>query len=839
MKFLFCVRNCSLLIPVALSYVGGIFLSLLITVPESFSFITIFVPAAVCLVFRTYHKKLLSILFLGLTFFLFGAVHADRAYLPVPGPHHIVHWIDLPHQAVIVGTLSAKVTKLTDKSRAQIDVSFIRTETNGELEMAEGRVLLTVKGIWPDRIKPGDSLIARATLQPPPMNNTPGTFNYREYLARKGILLTGFVNHPSLIKSIDRIDAPFQKKYGYLVQLLRTHIGFLIDANLPERIAALYKALLIGDRSEVASQDLETFKRAGIMHMLAISGLHMGLLATILFSVIFWIFRRSEYVLLRINAKKTSLLLSLPVLLFYALLTGANPPVVRSLIMIVVFIFAFAINRLHSPLTTLSGAAFLILLVDPMAVFAPSFQLSFAAVASILLLAPKIFSLLGISVFAKNDHTYINRCVFLFLGIGIVTISATIGTLPLMLFHFNRISLVTLPANLIIQPIICFLSLPLGIMSIVLSSLSTDASAFLLKTGGYGIYASLEIGDFLSRHESTQLWLPDPSIALCALYYTGIASLGIDLSRRLVTLISVPMLCASLLYIFIPLTDYHILKRSNGVVTVLDIGHGSANVIEMKNGHTVLIDGGAKSAPGYDCGERIIAPFLWHRRIGRVDDIVITHDDADHYNGILTIIERFRPKRLIIPFAESPKKGLQEIIACAHDHDVEIFIPDSTTIIEKGDEQLLVIPADLFSTKEQMLHSSSLSEDDRGFVLKFISGDSSMLFPGDITNVKEQELIDGFAELESTLLLSPHHGSSSSNTYPFLKAVNPDYLIFSANDHGSGLFPSTIAVHNAALLDISTLTTSIDGSVTITFTHTSAYQIDTYNRSDQRFYRKG
>lgn len=825
-----------LLLPVTFSYALGIGLYRTFNLPVIHSFIPVSALVSFCLIFYIRRHRLLSFVFFIVAFLIFGVTAADRASEPALSPNHIVHQINSYRDAVIIGTLGAKVSKTADVSKAYIDVSFIRTDVNGPLRSAEGRVLLTLKGNWPESIKPGDAVIIRATLKPPKVINTPGTFNYREYLARKSIFLTGTINHPILIKPVQKIDVSLKKNIFYRIELLRTNISAFINVNLPKRLGSIYEALIIGDRSEIPPETLEIFKRSGTMHLLAVSGMHTGLIAALFYFVINWLLRRSEYLMLHTNVRKASLLITLPVLIFYALLTGANPPVVRSLIMITVFAAAFSIDRFQNPLTALTGTAFLILLFQPIALFSPSFQLSFVAVGSILLLIPKFFSLSGISISSMYDQHGVMRVIWFFLAIGVVTIAATIGTFPLMLFHFNRISLVTLPANLLIQPIICFWSLPIGIMSIICSCFSYEIASMLLKTGALGIQKALEIGEILSRHESTQLWLPDPSITICMLYYIGLFFLIIDLPKRIIIPSSASLIVISVFMIHIPSFDVQITRRNSGAVSVLDVGHGSANVIEMTNGHTVLVDGGAKNAPGYDCGERIIAPFLWHRRIGHVDDIIITHDDADHYNGIPTIIERFRPDRLFIPHVDFPKKGLQEIISCARKHDVDILIPDHDTLITQDSEELLIFLADNQDSAKGP-SGQALSEDDRGLVLKFVSGTFSMLFPGDITRKKEAELTDRLEHIESTVILSPHHGSSSSNSYPFLKTVNPDYLIFSANDHGSGLFPSSVALKHAELLHIKTHTTSVDGTVLITLGQTG-YRIDTFSRIKQQFYRE-
>jgi len=827
-----------LLVPVALSYGLGICLYEafgLSGVPGS---LMVLIPGLSCLISFKARLYLVSSVLLCLTFFLFALVHTYRSALPLLDRNHIVYQTAENGDVVIVGTLAGKISRTGDIDKALIDISHVRVVENGPFHKSQGRVLISVKGVWPEQIKPGDAAMIRTALHHPPVNNTPGTFNYREYLARKHVYLSGTVNHPILISPIPQLQASFSKTVRYRMERMRSAIGAFIDDALPPDTGAVYKALLIGDRSEIPAAILDIFKRSGILHMLAVSGMHTGLIAALLYGTINWLLRRSVYIILHVNVRKASLLATLPALFFYMLLTGANPPVIRAFTMITVFITAFILDRLQNPLITLAAAGFLILLFDPAALFTPSFQLSFAAVAAILLFVPKINLLLNAIVPIQRTTSIPVHVARVFVTIGIVTTTATIGTLPLMLYHFNRISLVTLPANLLIQPLICLWSLPVGIVSLAVAAVSPETASIFLKAGAAGISASIQIGEFLSAPERSQLWISNPPISACVLYYLGLLVIAVNRPWKCSIPASVIPIAISTGIFFLPLAVTGKHPDANGMVSVLDVGHGSANVIETTDGRVILIDGGSKSAPGFDCGDRVISPFLWQRRIARINDIIVTHDDADHYNGLATVIERFRPNRLFIPPVQSSKKGFQLLIDAAVTHNVSVIQLEKNTMLGRENERLFIYLADDPDAEEGEA-ARSLREDDKGLVMKLVAGSFSVMFPGDITSVKETELADRLAAIAADILISPHHGSSSSNSLAFLESVNPDYLIFSARDYGKGLFPSTAALVHAQTLQIKTITTSKDGSVLITYDGASRYRIDTYSRSGQRFYRRG
>ncbi|MCG6931087.1 MAG: DUF4131 domain-containing protein, partial [Desulfofustis sp.] len=233
MRHLAFLADHQILIPITAGYLSGIYLTLWYAQRGWVWWISIAVFSAACLLSHLCGHRLSAIILLVLTFVIFGFAHADRRALPSLDQDHIVRHVTAPQQVVIVGTLAKTVTKGGSSCRAQIDVSFIRTDIDGPLKPVEGRTLLSLKGAWPTDIRPGDSLTARAVLDFPAVVNTPGTFNYREYLARRSIYLTGFVTHPALIRHTEKIDRPLSRRVLYRIERLRADIGSFLDSRLP------------------------------------------------------------------------------------------------------------------------------------------------------------------------------------------------------------------------------------------------------------------------------------------------------------------------------------------------------------------------------------------------------------------------------------------------------------------------------------------------------------------------------------------------------------------------------------------------------------------------------
>lgn len=786
---------------------------------------------AIAMMLRLYTSRYSTPLLAIMCFFFLGSIRGSS--VDILDESHFATSVEDQQHIVLVGTLAEKVSVFRDTSRATVDVEFIKADKDRDFIKRTGKILLSVDGLWPASIFPGNSIIVRAKAEIPAQPAAPGVFDYRQYLADKKIYLTARVDSPIMVQPVDALSRSWTKSIIYGIERQRTLISGYLDENLNARWASLYKALLIGDRSSIEPEVLETLKRSGILHLWAISGMHLGMVTVITYSLLYWVLRRSDWLILKFNVKKAALFLTIPPLIIYSLLAGFQPPAARALIMYSCMVIALGCDRLHSPLTTLSGAALTILLIDPRAIESPSFQLSFSAVASIVMISPKLLSLVPCPRINGLNLAYKARN--LLLSIVVITVTATLGTLPLLLFHFNRLSLVTLPSNLLVQPLICFFSLPLGIVSLPFILFNQSVAALLLDTGARVLEVAHDIAKLLSNPEYSQLWVASPPLLLILIYYLLLFSVPyLKFSSLRSTLI---LICSTLVtfQLLFPFDTPIRFRQQNERVTILDVGHGSANLIELKEGRVVLIDGGSRSAPGYDCGARIIAPYLWHNRISKVHDIVITHEDADHFNGIPTVIKRFKPERLWLPHLEQSKQGFTRLIGLAREYDLDIIVPAPGVIIEESGGQISVIgPAssDILS-----------SEDDRGLVLRLEFGEISVLFPGDISKKREIELIRDGAHLASTILLSPHHGSATSSSLAMLSAVSPELLVFSSGDSQIGRFPANETLDNAEKLGIRTINTSEEGTIVIALDDDNhdngGYQLITQQQYKRRYWERG
>ncbi len=740
-----------------------------------------------------------------------GFVHGILANREPPSPEHILHLIKQEQEAVLLCTLDRLPGFNGENSTLVVFAHSLRLKESAEFVAASGLVQLKLKAPWPKELMPGDQLVIRARLDRPRTFHNPGSFDYPAFLARQNIWITGRISSPLHIYRLEQ-QPTLRHQARYLPEQLRTRISSFIEQTVPPEISSVYKALLIGDASGISQEILEAFKGSGCMHILSISGAHLSILATFLFFTLYWLLRRSEYLILRYPVKKIAAGLCLVPLAIYTLLAGANIPVVRSLIMVTVFMAALCADKRKSLFVSLALAALLILIWDPNSLFTASFQLSFMAVASIAVVAPLIARL---AVTEKKEEppgkSLGRRLLHFTLAALIVSMAATIGTAPLLLSYFNRISVVAPAANLLVEPLICLWSLTLGFIACPLIFIMPAAAALLLHLGGTGLIVALKMAVFFNNIPFSTLWLPTPSPTLIVLYYAAIL-IGISgiLVSKTARILGAGSFALIIFLFFFPPAELLKGRITVSEITFLDVGQGSATFLQLPSGKRALIDGGGGMAsPGFNVGEDIIAPFLWQRGVKQLDAIIVTHGDSDHYNGIPFLLQRFRPKVLWINDRAGHENAWRQILALAGRLHIEIKIPRQGEELIRGGEAEIVhlgIPGE----------SGGARSNDQSLVLRFAHNNLSCIFAGDISSNMETQLVEEKIPLQSALLLSPHHGSSTSNSELFLKAVSPQTIVVSAGRFRPDNFPAPEVRKRCNELGIKMLITAEQGAITVT-----------------------
>jgi competence protein ComEC len=699
-----------------------------------------------------------------------------------------------------------------------------------------GRIRVTVSGQGPVFAR-GDRLVFRSRLRKPRNFNNPGAFNYRRYMAFKGLWRTAYTKG-SRLQVVQRASS------GDLRQLLndvRRALAVLIDRAGKGPSAAVLKALVIGDRSAISSAVRDRFNRAGVGHILAISGLHIGIVATVAFFFFHKLLRRVRPLLWRAWTRKGAAIFSLVPVCIYGLVSGMSPSTQRAVIMVSAFLMTFLFEREPDTFNTLALAAFIILILFPPALFSISFQLSFAAVMSILYGLSCIQKAAPIN--GQNAKTGLaNRLHRKLIGFLLVSLLAICGTLPLVMYYFNQISLIGLFANLVVVPLVGFVVIPCGLLTLFIYPVSSQIAYGCVKICLFVLdYVLLVINYFADLpFAAVKTFTPSPFEMVCyyalgwvvlnGLYnrqspqgYRNLPNAPAEhvaaqhrylkpdgrygLNRLFSRIASVPKLLTAgsavkrggiigLVVVLVLLVDagYWFARRNlNGDlrVTYIDVGQGNSALLELPGGHTALIDGGGFSDNNtFDMGARVLAPFLWRKKIRTIDTLVLSHPNSDHLNGLIFIARHFNVKTIWTNNETRTTLGykrLQDIIA-----QKQINLPDfqhmpRRLLINGVEFCFLYPPADFLARKASQKWRNT---NNNSMVVKVSFDDISFLFAGDIMAEAEKELVDlAGADLACDVLLVPHHGSRSSNSQPFLLSVQPDVAVFSAGWKNRFRFP--------------------------------------------------
>lgn len=703
-------------------------------------------------------------------FFLCGLLYTESFLSPNLPAHHLTRLIPEKQDASLTGKLIQKPVFKDGKTYLILETDSILLPSAQAPLATTGRVTLTINASLLKGLVPGQDYLVRARLSLPDKLATPGVFDYAGYLAAEEIMVKGWVATPIFIQPVSTLaDSRTSLPTPYFLERFRQQFEVFLYANLTPDTAGLYQALLIGDSSGLSPEVSEMYRATGIMHILAISGSHLIVVAFLTTVFFRFLVNRCPWLLLRLPATKIALALSFPVLLLYTGFAGFQPPVMRSLIMTGVFIAAILLDRQWSSLNNLAIAAFCILLLNPLSIHTASFQLSFAATAAIVLAMPHLAAWQP----KKDNRSPWQTLRYLLISGLFISCAAFLATAPFALLHFNRISPLGPITTLLVTPFLCFWTLPLGLIAILTQPFAPTIAVFLLKAGAPGIQISHTLTAFLAGLPYSSLWLPTPAMPLLILSFMLI--LLIFHSKRLLPILGM-LACLALIFSgYTPLPRWH---DASTRISFLAVGSGNAAVVEQPDRGVILIDGGGPPTGLFNVGERVIAPFLWHRQIRRVEQIILTHAHADHFNGLPWIIKRFQPKILWLSETSAQEPGFAAFLHEAEQAGCQVRVAKAGDVLTRnGNGFSITCLANLALVESRK--ASADNPNNRGLILRLNNGDNTFLFPGDIEKDYEEHILQKRDLLKADVLLLPHHGLGSSGSAQFMESVNPRYCVVS------------------------------------------------------------
>jgi competence protein ComEC len=787
------------LIPFLLALAAGTVGGLLLPKVSTFPLAVLTLVALLPVLFRKGKRTYLLLLLLCFFFGYRGLQIRVRPELP---SNHVARFTDdKPWQ--VSGSVDAQSEQFAHGSRFILAAESLARK--GVCHKVAGTVHVSVRG-RKVALRPGDGVSFDSRLKEIRNFNNPGGFDYRRHLAFQGVLARASVAGKNLAVRMHSQDRPF----GRTIACSREAVWALIEEAAANRLrgeSPVMKALLTGDRGALSQETRDIFSRIGTSHLLAISGLHIGIVATVAFRFFRLLLARSERVLLAAWAQKGAALLSLFPVLFYGLLAGMSPATQRAVAMVVVFMLGTLLDRQRDPINTLAAAGLVILIAAPPALFTLSFQLSFTAVFAILYTLERVSFAVQLR---RGSITLVKRLALFFC----VSAAAILGTLPITLYYFNQTSLIGILTNCIMVPLIGFVVVPLGLLSVLFLLVSSTVAFWLMKGAVLILGGALELAALFSSWPWAAARTVTPGFIEIALYY---ALAWLLLNYRRARRAKVLLLFLSIAF----LVDgsywgQRRFNRSELTMTVLDVGQGSSTLLELPRGPCILVDGGGFYDNRFDVGARVVAPFLWSKKIATVDILVLSHPHPDHLNGLLFIARHFHVKEVWVTGEPVNTEAYQEFLSILESENIRVVRPRDLVqprAINGVSFDVLYPPGNFLERKAV---EAWRTRNNNSLVLKVSFGDVSFLLPGDIEAEAEKELVGlTHDRLRSDVLLVPHHGSKSSSTPEFLSSVEPDVAVVSAGWKNIFRFPHDQVLEHYQAMGCETFRTDLHGAVTI------------------------
>lgn len=617
----------------------------------------------------------------------------------------------------------------------------------------------------------------------------PGGFDYERWLLVKGIGATGYVRKSNTNQKL--ADSSW-----WNIDNLRSDIAEAVERHCQVcQHTGLYQALTIGHRGDIEPQQKSVLQETGTAHLLAISGLHVGLVAALFYGLgqILWRLWWHRY---RINRLEASAALAILGAVFYAALAGFSIPTIRALVMLAVVFLALLLRRGINLLNSIAIALSLILIWDPLAVGSASLWLSISALL----------------IIALGQYLLVNQPGRLR---QLLTIQLLFSLLfiPLSLMLFNQASPAGFFANIVAIPLLSLVILPAVLLASTLAFFDLSIAEWLFTgidwlMGVLFDYLSLLLDSGLGVYQNA-----NTPILLLLSATIGLLLLLLPLDKTAIK----PALLLIILFFF---WQNKGLDQGEFQLTVLDVGMGTSIVVETKN-HSLIYDFGPGRKQGFSAGEWVVKPYLRFRSIDDPDLMIISHADQDHSGGFYSFVDDVDPA-LLLSGTPSEIGELFEFESKVRDcHDYPVWRWDGVDFE--------------FLTNDNILKGES--NNNRSCVLR-VSGYQSVLLSGDIEVEQERRLINTYGlRLKSDVLVAPHHGSLTSSTKAFVNQVLPKATVFTLSRNNRWGFPKMAVTDRYVEIGSSVYRSDHNGAVTV-YSLAEGMRIDSYRQGRYRLWHR-
>ena len=672
------------------------------------------------------------------------------------------------------------------------------------------------------RLYQGDRIAIRARFRAPSGSLNPGGFDYAAYLERQHIDAVATVNGLEAVEFLESGRNSVRWRIWNEFDRWRDAIRLAALQSLSQPALGLFLGVVIGERGFLDPEVRDQFMITGTVHLLSISGSHLGLVAMLAFLGMkhllrwipaSWLLHLSR----RITPTRLAAALTVVPAAAYACLAGAEVATVRSLVMVLVALGAKWLGCGQRMFHALGAAALAIVLHDPQAIYDISFQLSFLSVCAVAWRLSRQTAAPEEDITPPSRYTKAGRWIVEAIAMSAIV---TVATLPLVAFYFNQVSWLGLLTNLAAVPVMGGLLVPTGLLAALGHGGTPESGLPFAAVLQWSMDRFVSVVRAVSRIPGAEWHVASPSLPAVLAFYGGLGWIWISRHPRRTAWLGggglVLLLCW---WLWSPRL---VADGDRFRINFLDVAQGDSAVLELPGGEVVLIDGGG-SYERFDMGRGVVAPFLWNRGIRTIDYVIATHPQLDHVGGLAYILKHFAVRHYWGTGDTRQEPFYQRLQAVLAERDLhEHIVRQRQDVVMIGPCRLEVLNPPEVIEPQQGRGREGHTLNNRSIVTALRCGRQRLLFMADVEAEALMRMSRDAPASPATLVKVPHHGAASSLQQEWLERVKPRYAVISVGRHNPYGHPAPGVVRAYADRGIALYRTDRDGGVWVTGTSSSA-----------------
>lgn len=752
-------------------YVLGIIISSKIKLDLYLIFI--FILLSIYLYYTTINKKLNQIIIILIICTMLGMINASDDNLS-----SLEKLEGDPH------TYQGKIIKEEKLGKYIVEIS------RGDQYLLDEKILLNIYDLREDSdVKIGDIIKFTGKLKSPVENTNPRLFNYKNYLKSKKIYMTSSISHRELIPLDSEINSLDRIKLGFNNLVKTTFSRYLSEEN-----SRLMTGIILGKSSLIDPEDKVAYNDLGLAHILAVSGLHLGIISS---SLIF-LMEKLKF------DKRLNYIITIIFIWIYAYLISFPASVLRASLTLTFLYISRILYKPYNSINILSMTMFILLIINPFFIYNTGFIFSFAASYSLVLFMERIRIALK-SKFGNNK--------FILDALAAI-LAVQVGLLPIEIYYFNKIKILGPIANLLLVPLIS-LSLMIAFSMILVELIFSPFNPILAIIINSILEVESLLLKFINQFSYLNIKMASPSMFSIILYYLFILVVFNFRKIKKIDIYKIKIV-NFLLVLLIISTSLNMYLNDDVEIHFIDVGQGDCALIRS-GGQNILIDTGGDIMEGQNVGKNITLPYLEKLGIGKIDKLFISHFHTDHYQAIFDLADEIKIERIYASYMPEDEDLIRLILE--KQVDFKILKAGDSLDLDKNIRLLNIWPGDG--------ELAQLGDNNMSMCSYLKIHGTSLLFSGDIEEEAEKKISDSIGDLNLDILKVPHHGSKTSSTQVFISKVDPKNAVVSVGRNNMFNHPSEEVIERYKLNGTKTYRTDRDGMVYFNINKTS-YEIIPY-----------